>query len=91
MRANIVSVANQHRVSAILLAAGKSQRMGERNKLLLPLWRKTVLELVLGALLGAKDVGEVIVVTGEDRAAVEEVLPEDQILKTFADIHNIGS
>ena len=57
-----------------MLAAGKSQRMGERNKLLLPLRRKTVLELVLGALLGAKDVGEVIVVTGEDRAAVEEVL-----------------
>ena len=48
--------------------------MGERNKLLLPLRRKTVLELVLGALLGAKGIGEVIVVTGEDRAAVVGVL-----------------
>lgn len=69
-----MSAANQHRVSAILLAAGQSRRMGRRNKLLLPLRGKTVLELVLGALLGVKGIGEVVVVTGADREAVEALL-----------------
>ena len=49
-------------VSAILLAAGKSERMGE-NKLLLPFGGRTVIQRTLDSLLASR-VGEVIVVLG---------------------------
>ncbi len=52
-------------VSAILLAAGESKRMGE-PKLLLPLGRSTILEQAVDNLLNSR-VDEVIVVVG-DRA-----------------------
>jgi len=52
-------------VSAILLAAGESKRMGE-PKLLLPFGNSTVLEQAIDNLLNSR-VGEVIVVVG-DRA-----------------------
>ena len=50
------------RVSAILLAAGKSERMG-RNKLLMPFEGGTVIGSTLDNLLGSK-AGEVVVVVG---------------------------
>jgi molybdenum cofactor cytidylyltransferase len=56
-------------VSAIVLAAGLSTRMG-RMKPLLPFGRHTVIEQVVAALLGTA-VTEVVVVTGHGRAAVE--------------------
>ena len=49
-------------VSAILLAAGKSERMGE-NKLLLPFGGRTVIQRTLDSLLASR-AGEVIVVLG---------------------------
>lgn len=51
------------RISAILLGAGESKRMGT-NKLFLPWGRKTIFEQCLGTLLRSK-VKEVIVVTNE--------------------------
>lgn len=61
------------RISLIVLAAGRSQRMGSRHKLLLPLNDKTVLEKLLDTLT---DVGghEIIVVTGSRREKVERLL-----------------
>jgi molybdenum cofactor cytidylyltransferase len=50
------------RVSAILLAAGKSERMG-RNKLLMPFEGGTVIERTLDNLL-ASQAGEIVVVVG---------------------------
>lgn len=50
-------------MSAIVLAAGLSQRMGNENKLLLPYKGKTILETTLLNILDA-DINEVIVVTG---------------------------
>ena len=49
-------------VSAILLAAGKSERMGQ-NKLLLPFGGRTVIQRTLDSLLASR-AGEVIVVVG---------------------------
>ena len=49
-------------VSAILLAAGKSERMGE-NKLLLPFGGRTVIQRTLDSLIASR-AGEVIVVLG---------------------------
>lgn len=50
-------------ISAIVLAAGRSTRMG-KNKLVLPLDGRPVLGRVLDALKGSK-VGEIVVVLGE--------------------------
>ncbi|MFH2110069.1 MAG: nucleotidyltransferase family protein [Candidatus Bathyarchaeota archaeon] len=57
------------KASAIVLAAGKSSRMGS-NKLLLPFFGKTVLETTLDALRGI----ETVVVTGHRPEEFEEVL-----------------
>lgn len=61
-------------VSAIILAAGKSERMG-RPKLLLPIGRSTVIGSVLEAVLGAS-VRETVVVVGHDADAVTEAIGE---------------
>jgi molybdenum cofactor cytidylyltransferase len=61
-------------VSAILLAAGRSERMGA-FKQLLPLGTKTFVECCVDNLL-ASAVAEVVVVTGHNHAAVEKVLED---------------
>lgn len=69
--------ASAPRIAAIVLAAGRSTRMGE-NKLLMPLGGAPVLVQTLRAIRSAK-VERVIVVTGHDRAAVEALLPADVV------------
>lgn len=59
-------------LTAIVLAAGQSQRMGERNKLLLDAGGRPVLVRVLEAFAEA-DVPAVIVVTGAEREQVTDV------------------
>lgn len=61
------------RVAAILLAAGRSTRMGGRNKLLLDLAGAPVVTHVARALANAQ-VAETLVVTGHDRDEVEAAL-----------------
>lgn len=60
-------------ITAIILAAGRSQRMGERNKLLLPFRGKTVLESVLDTVVSLP-FREILVVTGHDGAVVQSIL-----------------
>lgn len=60
-------------ITAIILAAGRSQRMGERNKLLLPFRGKTVLESVLDTVVFLP-FREILVVTGHDSAAIQKIL-----------------
>ena len=59
--------------SGIVLAAGRSSRMGGTNKLLLPWKEQCVLQVVVERICEV-GLGEVIVVTGHQRAAVEEKL-----------------
>ena len=59
-------------ISAVLLAAGKSERMG-RFKQLLPIDGKTFVEACVDNLLASR-AGEVIVVTGYNQAAVRAIL-----------------
>jgi molybdenum cofactor cytidylyltransferase len=59
-------------ISAIVLAAGLSARMG-RPKLLLPYGEHTVVEQVVSMLLSSL-ADEVLVVTGHEREAVERAL-----------------
>lgn len=60
-------------ITAIILAAGRSQRMGKRNKLLLPFRGKTVLETLLDSLVSLP-FREILAVTGHDEAAVQNLL-----------------
>ncbi|MBI4731751.1 MAG: nucleotidyltransferase family protein [Chloroflexi bacterium] len=59
-----------HNVSAIILAAGESQRMGQ-PKLLLPWGGRTVLGQVVST-FAAAGIEEIVVVTGGTRELVEE-------------------
>ncbi len=68
-------------ISAVVLAAGLSTRMG-RPKLLLPYGERTVVEQVVSVLL-ASAADEVLVVTGHERAAVERALTGWPVLTVF--------
>lgn len=57
---------------AVILAAGKSKRMGSA-KLLLPMGKITLIENVIGGVLSARPDG-VIVVLGADRERIEAVV-----------------
>lgn len=59
-------------ISAIILAAGESKRMGEQNKLLLPFRGQTLIEGIVNTVLRS-NVGEVIVVLGHEAVRVREV------------------
>ena len=67
-------------VGAVVLAAGKSERMGQ-NKLLLPLNGKTVIDNVLDALSDAGIDEQVIVVGYKPKEIIEAVQPRLNKLK----------
>jgi molybdenum cofactor cytidylyltransferase len=60
---------------AIVLAAGRSTRMQEHNKLLLPWGGKRIVQVVVETLLSIS-FEEVVVVVGHQRDAVEEALAD---------------
>ena len=60
-------------ISAIILAAGESRRMGVKNKLLLPI-RGEVLIRYFVKLVCASNVDEVVVVVGHEAEKIEDVL-----------------
>jgi molybdenum cofactor cytidylyltransferase len=59
-------------ISAIVLAAGQSKRMGQQ-KMLMPWGQTTVIEKVIRTLLNA-EVNDIHLVTGENQAALKETL-----------------
>jgi len=59
-------------ISAIVLAAGNSQRMGIENKMLLPFRGTTIISTVLQQ-LEHSEVNEIILVTGLDKKIIEEI------------------
>jgi len=64
-------------ISAIILAAGLSSRMG-RNKLLLPLGKQSIIEHVV-EIVSKSRVDEIIVVLGKDAKDIELVLDRFEI------------
>lgn len=62
-------------VSAIILAAGLSSRMGDNNKLLLPVMGEPLVRRVASAICTAAP-GEVITVLGYESAAVQSALED---------------
>lgn len=80
MRARVQGKEPQHmntstpeHLSALVLAAGRSRRMGGENKLLLPFRGRTMVEAAVRTIVEAP-VAEVVVVTGHERARVERAL-----------------
>jgi molybdenum cofactor cytidylyltransferase len=71
------------KIAAVVLAAGKSTRMGERNKLLMPLHGEPMIARTATA-IAASPATPIIVVTGNDADAVRAALTNR--LVTFA--HN---
>ncbi len=67
-------MADARRITAILLAAGLSKRLG-RNKLLLPLGDETVIRKTAEAVLESA-VSEVILVTGHEEALVKQAVKD---------------
>jgi molybdenum cofactor cytidylyltransferase len=78
-------------LSVIVLAAGLSNRMGDKNKLLLPFQGKTILETTIYNILEA-DIGDVIVVVGHEAEKVKNVLENYPLPKesgcTISIVHN---
>ncbi len=60
-------------VSAVLLAAGESRRMGESNKLLLPFRGQSFIAHITAQLL-ASEIEELLVVTGHEPEAIQQAL-----------------
>jgi molybdenum cofactor cytidylyltransferase len=70
------STAPRHpRVAALVLAAGRSTRMGAVNKLLIPLEGRPLVRHAVEAVLGAQ-LAPVFVVTGHQRGVVEAALED---------------
>ncbi len=61
------------RIAAIILAAGKSTRMGAQNKLLLDVNGKPLLQHVIDA-AATSHVNEIMLVTGHERERIEHVV-----------------
>jgi molybdenum cofactor cytidylyltransferase len=66
---------------AVVLAAGRSERMGSA-KLLLPMGRSTLIETVIGGVLRSRPDG-VLVVLGADREKIEPVIGRYPVRTVF--------
>jgi molybdenum cofactor cytidylyltransferase len=73
-------------IAALVLAAGRSRRMGT-NKMLLPFGERTVLAHVVAA-LQACPLRKIVVVTGHERSKIEALFGDTQPALRFA--HNPG-
>lgn len=76
-------------VSGILLAAGLSSRMGQKNKLLLPFKGHSLFVNVLNALLDS-DLDELIVVLGHDYQAMIPHLKDRRIKIAINEKYKLG-
>ncbi len=72
---------NGRKTSAVIVAAGKSSRFG-RDKLLLPICGKTVIEMSVDAFIFCGFFDEIIVVAGDNKVELEELLKDRSILIT---------
>jgi len=70
-------------ITAIILAAGLSSRMGGTQKLVMPYRGQPLIKYMLTALDRSSLVSEVIVVTGHDRLAVDAICSEQNVNTVF--------
>ncbi len=77
------------KISAILLAAGESRRMGEINKLHMPIDGLPLLRRSVETLLAA-ELGEIVVVLGHDRANTQALLKGLPVSTVFNNDYESG-
>jgi molybdenum cofactor cytidylyltransferase len=75
-------------ISAIILAAGQSRRMGQ-PKMLLPWGQLTVIEEVIKTFMGA-GIEDILVVTGGTRELVEKVIEPYPVQKIYNSNYEAG-
>jgi len=71
-----VSSENINKLAAIILAAGKSTRMGDKNKLLLPFGDNTILGAVVSEVVKT-DIDQIFIVTGNEESRVRDAIAHD--------------
>ncbi len=76
-------------ISAIVLAAGNSVRMGKQNKLLLPYGNTTIIGQVVDQLLHSR-AGEVVVVLGHEQNKIKAALATQPVKLVFNSRHQTG-
>lgn len=76
-------------VSAIVLAAGLSQRMGKKNKLLLEVGTQTLIEKVVETVLMSK-IEEVVVVLGHEAIKIQRVLRGKAVKMVKNPLYQLG-
>lgn len=77
------------KISAILLAAGLSRRMGAKNKLLLPFRKSTILQTTIDHLIKSQ-VHNVIVVIGHDEDNIRKQISEQNVQIAVNDQYKSG-
>ncbi len=77
------------KISAILLAAGESRRMGDINKLHMPIDGVPLLRHSVETLLAAK-LGEIMVVLGHDRANTQALLKDLPVRTVYNNDYESG-
>ena len=75
-----------HFISAIVLAAGMSTRMGRENKMLYRVQGKPMIRHVMDALLDT-DFDEIIVVLGHEKELVRDAIPSDPKVRCITNAH----
>jgi len=76
-------------IAAIILAAGRSRRMGGQNKLLMRLGDTPIIRVVTQSVLASK-ARPIVVVTGHDRQAVEIALAGLPVATAHNPDHGLG-
>ena len=76
-------------ITAIILAAGRSSRMGASNKLLLPFGEWTILEHVV-ANVSRSSVDDLVVVTGHEDRQIRDVLSDPRVRVAYNPEHEKG-
>ncbi len=76
-------------ITALVLAAGRSQRMGKRNKLLVPLCGQPLIRWTVRAALQSAATS-VVVVTGHEAEAVSHALDGLPVKRCFNPAHDSG-
>ena len=76
-------------IAAIVLAAGSSQRMGEQNKLHLPIDGVSLLRHSLQTLLAA-NIDELVVVLGHEQASTRALIDDLPLQIVYNEAHSTG-
>ncbi|MEZ4887282.1 MAG: nucleotidyltransferase family protein [Chitinophagales bacterium] len=79
----------QYPITAIILAAGLSRRMGERNKLLLPIGGQTLIEKTVNTILQS-NAEEIIVVVGHESVKLLHILKEKPVKMIKNPLYSLG-